>query len=239
MLVHWVSIASGNGLSPFRRQAITWTSAHLLSTGHLGTNFSEIWIGILSFSLKKMRSKMWSDKWRSFCPGWDELMGVSGSQLNLIASSTMANHTWLMIKEIKALYPSASLFMDITHHYQLFHQYHLRHETDNNHVRWGSWFPTAHRQNMVQDPMMELLQFEFLLLRWINLSINWGVGSYLCLHRQCMYKHNLLIKLPVLFAWINVGKYSLLSSKLSPADFISIFCINSLRPSDSFFLWFR
>ena len=37
-----MSIGSGNGLSPFRRQAITWTSAGLLSIGHMATNFSEI-----------------------------------------------------------------------------------------------------------------------------------------------------------------------------------------------------
>ena len=40
--VNWVSIGSGNGLSPVRRQAITWTNAKLLSIGLLGTNFSEI-----------------------------------------------------------------------------------------------------------------------------------------------------------------------------------------------------
>ena len=39
---NWVSIGPGNGLSPVRRQAITWTNADLLSIGLLGTNFSEI-----------------------------------------------------------------------------------------------------------------------------------------------------------------------------------------------------
>ena len=38
-----VSIGSDNGLSPVRRQAITWTSAGLLSIGPLRINFSEIW----------------------------------------------------------------------------------------------------------------------------------------------------------------------------------------------------
>ena len=37
----------GNGLSPVRRQAITRTNAGLLSVGLLGTNLSEIRIGIL------------------------------------------------------------------------------------------------------------------------------------------------------------------------------------------------
>ena len=36
------SIASGNGLSPVRRQAITWANAALLSIGPLGINFREI-----------------------------------------------------------------------------------------------------------------------------------------------------------------------------------------------------
>ena len=36
-------MASGNGLSPVRCQAITWTNTDLLSIGPLGTNFSDIW----------------------------------------------------------------------------------------------------------------------------------------------------------------------------------------------------
>ena len=43
---NWIIIGSGNGLSPVRRQTITWTNAGLLSIGLLGTNFSEILIGI-------------------------------------------------------------------------------------------------------------------------------------------------------------------------------------------------
>ena len=41
---NWVNIGSGDGLSPVRRQAITWTNAALLSIGPLWTNVSEIWI---------------------------------------------------------------------------------------------------------------------------------------------------------------------------------------------------
>ena len=62
-------IGSDNGLSPGRRQAIIWTSAGILLIGHLGTNFIEILIGIQTFSFTKMHLKMWSAKWRSFCPG--------------------------------------------------------------------------------------------------------------------------------------------------------------------------
>ena len=47
-------IGSDNGLSPGRRQAIIWTNAGILSTGPLGTNFSEILIEIYTFSLKKI-----------------------------------------------------------------------------------------------------------------------------------------------------------------------------------------
>ena len=53
---------SGNGLLSIQRQAITWSDAGLLSIELLGTNFSEIWIGILSFSFKKMHLKMLSAK---------------------------------------------------------------------------------------------------------------------------------------------------------------------------------
>ena len=47
-------IGSDNGFSPGRRQAIIWTNDGILLIGPLGTNFSEIWIWIETFSLKKM-----------------------------------------------------------------------------------------------------------------------------------------------------------------------------------------
>ena len=62
-------IASDNGLSPGRRQAIIWTNAGILLIGTLGTNFSEIWIAIHTVSFKKMHLKMASGKWRPFCLG--------------------------------------------------------------------------------------------------------------------------------------------------------------------------
>ena len=49
----WVGIGSGNGLSPVRRQAITWTSADFLSTGPLRKHFSEIRINKYNFRLWK------------------------------------------------------------------------------------------------------------------------------------------------------------------------------------------
>ena len=66
-------IGSDNGLSPDRRQAITWTNAGILLIGPLGTNLSEILIEILTFSFKKMCLKVSSAKRRPFCLGLNEL----------------------------------------------------------------------------------------------------------------------------------------------------------------------
>ena len=72
--VNWVSTGSGNGLVlNRRRQVIAWTNDDLLPIGPLGTNLSENWIEILTFSFRKMRLKMSSVKWQPFCPGGDEL----------------------------------------------------------------------------------------------------------------------------------------------------------------------
>ena len=60
-------IGSDNGLSPGRRQAITWTNVGILLIGPLGTNFSEILIEIHTFLFKKVHLKMSSGKWRPFC----------------------------------------------------------------------------------------------------------------------------------------------------------------------------
>ena len=56
-------IGSDNGLSPDRRQAIIWTNAGILL---IGPFFSEILIGIQTFSFKKMHLEMSSAKWRPF-----------------------------------------------------------------------------------------------------------------------------------------------------------------------------
>ena len=58
LIMKCVSIGSVNGLSPLRRQTITWINAGLLSTGLRRTNFSEILIGILSFSFTHMYLKL-------------------------------------------------------------------------------------------------------------------------------------------------------------------------------------
>ena len=86
MLTHWgrvthicvgklTIIGSDNGLSPGRRQAIIWTNAEISLIEPFRTNFSEILIGIQTFSFKKMHLKMSSAKWRPFCFGLNELKG--------------------------------------------------------------------------------------------------------------------------------------------------------------------
>ena len=83
-LTHWdrvthlcvgnlIIIGSDNGLSPSRRKAIIWTNAGILWIEPLGTNFSDIFIEILTFSFKKMRLKVSSAKWRPFCLGLNVL----------------------------------------------------------------------------------------------------------------------------------------------------------------------
>ena len=71
-------IGSDNGLSSGRRQAIIWTNAEILLIGPSGTNFSEILIEILTFSFKKMRLKVSSANWRSFCLGLNVLNSFDG-----------------------------------------------------------------------------------------------------------------------------------------------------------------
>ena len=48
------SIASDSDLSPGRHQAIIWNNAGILLIGPLGTNFSDFFFKIQTFSLKKI-----------------------------------------------------------------------------------------------------------------------------------------------------------------------------------------
>ena len=67
------TIGPYNGLSSGRRQAIIWNNAGILLFEPWGTNFSEILIGIQTFSFKKMHLKLSSAKWRPFCLGLNVL----------------------------------------------------------------------------------------------------------------------------------------------------------------------
>ena len=60
------TIGSDNGLLPGRHQATIWTNAGILLIGPLGTNFSEILIGIQTFWFVKMLLKLSCAKWRPF-----------------------------------------------------------------------------------------------------------------------------------------------------------------------------
>ena len=86
-LTHWgrvthicvgnlIIIGPDNGLSPGRRQAIISTNAGILLIGPWGTNFSEISIGIHTFSFKKIHLKVSLAKWRPFCLGLNVLSPI-------------------------------------------------------------------------------------------------------------------------------------------------------------------
>ena len=67
-------IGSDNGLSPGRRQSITWTNDGILLIRPIGTNFSEILSKIRTFPFKKMHLKTSSATWRPFCPALNVLI---------------------------------------------------------------------------------------------------------------------------------------------------------------------
>ena len=70
-------VASDNGLSPGRRQAIIWTNAGILLVGSLETNFSEILMEIHTFSFNKTHLKTSSAKWRPCCLGRNVLRNMA------------------------------------------------------------------------------------------------------------------------------------------------------------------
>ena len=90
-LTHWglvIIIGSDNGLSHGRRQAIIWTNAGILLIGPLLTIFSEISIGIQTFSFKKMHLKMSSAKWPPSCLGLNVLRNGTGKKLDNFCGTT-------------------------------------------------------------------------------------------------------------------------------------------------------
>ena len=94
-------IGSDNGLSPGRRQAITWTNVGILLIGPLGTNFSEMLIEIHTFSFKKIHLKMSSGKWRPFCLGLNVLtvpwVLISYMYTDDICGLNMYEYAWILI----------------------------------------------------------------------------------------------------------------------------------------------
>ena len=87
---NWVSIGSGNGLSPVRWQAITWTITDLLSIAPLGTHFSDIWIKIHQFSFIKMHLNMSAKLW-PYC--LEERWVNNNLNINMIKAKFMGP-TW-------------------------------------------------------------------------------------------------------------------------------------------------
>ena len=109
--MNWVSISSGNGLSPVRRQAITWTNhAGLLSVGLMGTNFSEIRIGILSFLFKKMNLKLSSANIATILPRrrWVNSR-VSWSQPWIVTLLPLLPDNCLVVRQLIGIIFSAPL----------------------------------------------------------------------------------------------------------------------------------
>ena len=94
-------IGSDNGLSPGRREAIIRTNAEILLIGPLGTNFSEILIGIQTFSFRKMHLKLSSAKWRPFCLGLNELKPSHIGDCQLLRHCGTRN-IWTDIQESSA-----------------------------------------------------------------------------------------------------------------------------------------
>ena len=88
--VNWVSIGSGNGLSPVRRQAITRTNVDILLIGLLETNFNEFLIDIHDFSFMKIHLKMSSCEMAAILSRGDELRNKDG-HLELIIWYTHYN----------------------------------------------------------------------------------------------------------------------------------------------------
>ena len=97
--MNWVIIASGNGLSPVRHQAITWTNAGLLSIGPLGTYLSEFESEFYHFHSRKCNWKCRLPKGRPFCPWGDELRDdVIRSDYELTKHPILHPHWWAMMR---------------------------------------------------------------------------------------------------------------------------------------------
>ena len=120
-------IGPDNGLSPGRRQAIISTNAGILLIGPCGTNFSEILIGIHTFSFKKIHLKMSSTKFRPFCLGLNVFI-----QWSICASPGLNNNIlipWQMAPTLQTICSNSVSWMKVVWFWFEFH--------------W-SWLPWAH-----------------------------------------------------------------------------------------------
>ena len=108
-------IGSDNVLSPGRRQAIIQTNDGVLLIEPLGTNVSEMWSEIHTFSFKEMHLKLSSAKWRPLWLGLYMLMWYNIIQIaNLMETNCISRWTeafpatitinlWLTTRSIKAI----------------------------------------------------------------------------------------------------------------------------------------
>ena len=116
LLTHWgrvthicignlTIIGPDNGLSPGRRQAFIWTNAGILLIGPRGTNFSEILIGIHTFSFKKIHLKISSAKWHPFCLGLNVLtLKYIDKQITGICWEQRYNHNKIKLSKTMYIY---------------------------------------------------------------------------------------------------------------------------------------
>ena len=128
-------IIQGNGLSPIWCHAITWSNVGLLSIGLLGPNFSEIWIWILSFQLKKCISIYCLPKRWPFWPEGDELSSLDMTKLpDLIIRQSLKGRNLCMFLNKKIIGKESS-----QHHtsywYCLLSA--LAHKHEHKLVTWG------------------------------------------------------------------------------------------------------
>ena len=101
-LGHIIS-SNNNILSPHLRQAIIWANAWLSSIGPMRTYFSEIWINLQQFSMKKMHMKMSSAKWQPSCLGLnvltaEELCSTTLKPTQCIHIENESLFLWISIK---------------------------------------------------------------------------------------------------------------------------------------------
>ena len=106
-VVNLTIIGSDNGLSPGRRQAITWSNVGMLLIGPLGTNFSEMLIEIHTFLFQKIHSKMSSRKWRPFCLGLNVLTHWGRDNMVAIFQTTFSNaFAWMKMYQFRWRFPA-------------------------------------------------------------------------------------------------------------------------------------
>ena len=149
-------IGSDNGLSPGQRQAIIWNNAGLLLIEPIGTNFSEISIGIQRFSFKEMHLNMSSAKWRPFCLGLNELKYLNTAQCHY----NMVN----FLRNPHDRHPTAFPFV-----------------RDMGCLLWLNWFTFCHcyhsvicnNINKLDDVTMAFNSF----LQWATTKPKWGQWS--------------------------------------------------------------